>query len=265
MKVYLQTIGLQAPGLEGWEHALPVLQGVQPYQDEPLSRYSPQFLPANERRRTTDTIKLALRTAEDTCRHLSPQARSQLPAVFACVDGDTAISAKMTQAILSDEPMVSPIHFHNSVHNAPAGYWMIGQRNQKAASALSAGEYQLGNSLLETFSQLEEVEPHAMLILYDLPIDPIIENHQPDIVPFGAGLVLSIQPAANALATLEMQVKPGSQPSPESEWFGANQAAQILPLLQALARQKTASFTYPLSPDLHLSVHLQPGAEHETD
>ncbi|MDR9499684.1 MAG: beta-ketoacyl synthase chain length factor [Hydrogenovibrio sp.] len=265
MNLFLQAVGLQAPGLEGWENALPVLQGVQPYQAEPLSRYSPQFLPANERRRTTDTIKLALRTAEDTSQHLSPKARSQLPAVFACVDGDTAVFAKMAQSTLTDEPMVSPIHFHNSVHNAPAGYWMIGQHNQKAASALSAGEHQLGNSLLETIGQLEEAEPHAMLILYDLPIDPIIENHQPEIVPFGAGLILSLQPGPSPLATLEIEITQGHSYPPETDWFGANQAAQILPLLQALARQKAASFAYPLSPDLHLSVHLQPGPGHETD
>jgi hypothetical protein len=257
MNAYIQAIGLQAPGLEGWCQSHSVLTGERPYQAIPLTHYSPQFLPPNERRRTTDTIKLALRTAEDTTRDLDDTTRSTLPAIFACVDGDTAISAQMTQAILSDEPMVSPIHFHNSVHNAPAGYWMIGQRNHQAASAVSAGDHQLGNALLETCSQLDNLTSDVMLILYDLPIDPIIETYQPDRVPFGAGLILSQTPAPGALAQIEIDLEPSPPPVESNKnWFGANPAAQILPLLQAIAKGQPGRFAYSLSAECTLSVRL---------
>ncbi len=258
MKAYIEHIGLQAPGLEGWEASQTILTGGAPYQSEPLSKYSPQFLPANERRRTTPTIKLALRTAEETVTGYTPEAIAAMPTLFACVDGDTEISAKMTSAILQDEPMISPIHFHNSVHNAPAGYWMIGQRNQQAASAISAGEYQIANSFIEALSQLSDTHPKVLLVVYDLPIDPIIENYQPEMQPFAFGLVLTYQPSQQSLAELTLSLAPGEVQAPKSAWFGDNIAAQALPLLQSLAQYQSGEFAFPISSKLTANLALTP-------
>lgn len=256
MIAYIESIGLQAPGLEGWQDSLQILLGKTPYESLPLSKYSPQFLPANERRRTTPTIKLALRTAEATVQNYTHADIASMPTLFCCVDGDTEISAKMTRAILQDEPMVSPIHFHNSVHNAPAGYWMIGQGNQQAASAISAGQYQIGNSLIEAMSQLHETTPKMLLVMYDLPIDPIIETYQPDIQPFGVGLVISLQKTEKSLAKLELNLNPGQKNLPREEWFGENSAAQLLPLLKTLAQRQNGTFHYPLSDALHATLSI---------
>lgn len=256
MIAYIEHIGLQAPGLEGWKDSLQILQGHLPYKAEPLSKYSPQFLPPNERRRTTPTIKLALRTAESAVQEYSKADIANMPTLFCCVDGDTEISAKMTRAILQDEPMVSPIHFHNSVHNAPAGYWMIGQGNQQAASAISAGQYQVGNSLIEGMSQLHETSSKILLVMYDLPVDPVIETYQPEMTVFGVGLIISFQKTENSLAKLELSLTPGQVTPPKDEWFGENGAAQLLPLLKALAKRQDETFQYPLSKALYATLTI---------
>lgn len=258
MKAYIEHIGLQAPGLEGWDASQTVLTGDTPYHSEPLSKYSPQFLPANERRRTTPTIKLALRTAEETVSGYVPEAIAAMPTLFACVDGDTEISAKMTSAILQDEPMISPIHFHNSVHNAPAGYWMIGQHNQQAASAISAGEYQIANSFIEALSQLSDTHPKVLLVVYDLPIDPIIESYQPAMQPFAFGLVLSHQPNDRTLAELSLSLAPGQVQAVKHDWFGDNVAAEALPILQRLAQKQAGQFAFPVSSQLTANLTLTP-------
>lgn len=271
MIAYIESVGLQAPGLEGWRASQPILQGQKPYQAEKLTPYSPGFLPANERRRTTDTIKLALRTAENTVENYSQDAISNLPTLFACVDGDTQISAKMTTAILQDEPMISPIHFHNSVHNAPAGYWMIGQKNHTAASSISAGHYQIGSSLLEAITTLTEQNPKIMVVWYDLPVDPILEIFQPDIAPFGCGFILTKNPDENTLAKVEFtlesaEIEGSHKQESESEqtkawqdeWFGNNRAATCLPLLKSLAQKKHDTFYFPMSEKLKAHIALQP-------
>ena len=256
MIAYIESIGLQAPGLEGWQSSLPILQGQTSYESVPLSKYSPQFLPANERRRTTSTIKLALRTAAETVQNYSAADIASMPTLFCCVDGDTEVSAKMTHATLQDDPMISPIHFHNSVHNAPAGYWMIGQGNQQAASAISAGQYQIGNSLVEAMTQLDDTQSKVLLVMYDLPIDPIIESFQPDMHPFGFGLVLTFHKSKESIAQLDLSLNPGRISFSKNDWFGDNIAAQFLPALKTLAQQQDSTFEYPLSEALYATLSI---------
>ncbi|MFA6698583.1 MAG: beta-ketoacyl synthase chain length factor [Thiomicrospira sp.] len=259
MKAFINSVGLQAPGLEGWQDSAAILRGERPYQFQPLSPYSPAFLPANERRRTTDTIRLGLRSAQDTLGAYLGEMPASIPTLFACVDGDTEISAKMTAAILADEPMVSPIHFHNSVHNAPAGYWMIGQKNRAPSSSISVGEYQLANSFVEAITQLSEGWEALLLVMYDLPIDPIIETYQPDMHAFGVGFLLSLNQNEHTLAELNLQVNQQACPSPSPcKWFGANQSAQVLPLLKGLARGEAGEQICALSPALSLRLHWTP-------
>jgi hypothetical protein len=168
----------------------------------------------------------------------------------------------MTSAILADEPMVSPIHFHNSVHNAPAGYWMIGQKNTAPSSSISVGAYQVANSFLEAITQLAEGHEQLLLVMYDLPIDPIIESYQPPMTAFGVGFLLSAQPSPQTLAGLQIQWV--AQPCETAQIvtpFGENAAAQVWPLLQGLAQQAVTTWRYPLSDCLSADITLTPMGE----
>lgn len=82
----VESVGLLAPGLAGWAASRAVLTGERPYQPEPLPALSAALLPANERRRVTATIKLALQAAQEAMTQaalldagLSPKPRARRP------------------------------------------------------------------------------------------------------------------------------------------------------------------------------------------
>ena len=125
MRIRLRGLGVMAPGLPGWKAAAPILREGAGYRPEPLSKLVPQMLPANERRRTTATIKLALEAGAEAMG----DDGAAPAAVFASSDGDLDIVHLLCSALALPERAVSPTHFHNSVHNAPAGYWSIASGN----------------------------------------------------------------------------------------------------------------------------------------
>ena len=53
MRVYLSGIGILAEGLDGWDQAVPIFQGQQPYQAASMNKPTAEALPATERRRSS--------------------------------------------------------------------------------------------------------------------------------------------------------------------------------------------------------------------
>ena len=75
--------------------------------------------------------------------------------MFASTDGDLAISDYMSETLARTPTLISPIRFHNSVHNAAAGYWTIGTGCMQPYTALTAHEDTFGEGLLEALTQAE--------------------------------------------------------------------------------------------------------------
>src|SRR5690606_20828188 len=98
-------------------------------------------------------VAVALEVALAACQ-ASGRDPASLPSVFASSQGDLVIADYMC-ATLADEPAtISPTRFHNSVHNAAAGYWTIGTGAMHPATALSAGDASFAQGLLEAMAQL---------------------------------------------------------------------------------------------------------------
>src|SRR5215813_2445524 len=133
----IEGIGLLGPGLADWTAFLAVLEGRAPYIRQPTALPAPQGLPPAERRRTGRVVKLALAVGlEATSRAgLDP---ASLPAVFASSGGDGHNCHEICQALSLEERLISPTRFHNSVHNAAAGYWSIATGSQIASNAICA-------------------------------------------------------------------------------------------------------------------------------
>src|SRR5207249_3493148 len=72
-----------------------------------------------------------------------------LPHVFASAYGDLAVNDYLCATLARAPLEVSPTRFHNSVHNAPAGYWAIATGCTRASTAISAGDASFGAGLLE--------------------------------------------------------------------------------------------------------------------
>ena len=71
------------------------------------------------------------------CRATALPAAS-LATVFASSDADLAIIHRICLALTATPRLISPTDFHNSVHNAAAGYWSIAAGARAASTTISA-------------------------------------------------------------------------------------------------------------------------------
>src|SRR3546814_3866786 len=74
---------------------------------------------------------------------------ASLPSVFASTHGDLPIMDYMCATLASEPRTISPTKFHNSVHNAAAGYWTIGSGCMHASTAVSAFDASFAQGLVE--------------------------------------------------------------------------------------------------------------------
>lgn len=257
MKAQILSVGLTAPGLASFQSFKQMLQAGENFDlSLPIEKYSPSFLPKNERRRVTQTIKIALKTAEEALSHFQktyPNEAVNLPVLFVSKDGDTLITAKICQVVSEKLPLVSPIQFHNSVHNAPAGYWMIGQSNQAAASAISAGEYAVANGLLEAVLQSQSEQKPVLVVVYDLPLDPLmpvdaLKKSQP---PFAFSMILDAYKleGITEFPTLSLSLNPDKEACSivEKTPYTGVPAAEGYALLKAIAEHNVEPLEKPIS------------------
>ncbi len=261
MKAQILSVGVTAPGIVNFQDFRQTLQAGEAFDlSLPLEKYSPSFLPSNERRRVTQTIKIALKTAEEALSFFQkafPNEAENLPVLFVSKDGDPQISAKMCQAVSEDPPLISPIQFHNSVHNAPAGYWMIGQSNQATANAISAGKYAVANGLLETVLQSKSEKKPVLVVIYDLPLDNLmpVDALQKSYVPFAFSMVIDanqvIPSTEFPVLSLSLEAAKEQGSMEEENPYTGVPAAEGYTLLKAIAEHSVK----PLKKPIHFSLN----------
>lgn len=241
ISVYVAGIGLCAPGMADWAAACAVLSGAA----EPggtLPNPTAAILPPAERRRCGRATRYALQAAQEA------MARAGLPpdeaaAVFTSSDGDGENLHHILESLAQPEREVSPTRFHNSVHNAAAGYWNIATKAHTPANCLSAFDSSFAAGLLEAAVQATAENIPVLLVAYDLPFPSPLDQARPVEAPFAAALLLTPQASATALARLQIsltaQMEAGTaMAEPPLETLRAgNSAARSLPLLHAIANQ----------------------------
>jgi len=123
VRASLGSIAVLGPGLPGWSESLASLREPATYRAGPLpSDASVAYLSPNERRRTTPVIRLALQVVDQLARSSSLDL-SKANSVFASALGDLRGVDGVCTALAAPGAPVSPLQFHNVVHNIPAGYW----------------------------------------------------------------------------------------------------------------------------------------------
>lgn len=257
MRVAIHGVGLYAPGLPNWQAALPVLRGEQAWQAAPLPAVSLP-LPSAERRRTSACARAAWAVAEQALATAGFDARV-VNSVFTSSGGDGAILHQLCLALASPDRAVSPTHFHNSVHNAPAGYYGIAQASHAASTSLCHHAAPFAAGLLEAAVQVVTDNRPVLLAGFDLvapfPLAPLWPAQQ----DFAAALLLAPPGRPGALAhwriapTAAVSV-PVSDPDWLLQFARANPVAQCLPLLAALATGTSTRRRLPYLDDLALEV-----------
>jgi hypothetical protein len=253
IRVAVKAVEVRGPGLVNWLAARPVLAGGEPYRAASMVLEPPSQLSPAERRRAIPSVKLALAVGAGAVAQAG-LASKILPAVFASsgADGDT-ISAILA-ALVTPTREVSPTRFHNSVHNAPSGYWGIATQSREAVTSLSGYDASFAAGLLEAAVQAVSGDRPILLVAYDLPYPEPLNSIRRIETSFGAALVLSPAASDRALATLAIGMAtepPGAasrcvDPGLEQLRRG-NPAARSLPLLALLAARSAGRVRLDLS------------------
>jgi Beta-ketoacyl synthase, N-terminal domain len=255
MQVCLAGQAVLAPGLPDWAAARDVLRGSAPYVPGPCPDPAPTLLPATERRRASASVRWALAVAQQA---LDGREADAVATVFASCGGDGMITHQICEALATPQGVVSPTRFHNSVHNAPAGYWSIATRSQAASTSLSGFEGSFAIGLLEAATQAAVERRSVLLVAYDLPYPEPMHALWPVAQPFAAGLLLD--PPGTGPTTFRVALKPGASrtawPPTIPGGFQSNPAAQALPLLAACLRAGPPGLELPYDADSHVAIEV---------
>jgi hypothetical protein len=265
MLAYINGIGLIAPGLEGYNHSRATLSGKNDWKYYPLSKQSVDMLPPNERRRTTSLIKLALAAAQSGIDDAGIKSES-LASVFASSYGDFEIVDKLCRDLCDEKKFISPTLFHNSVHNAPAGYWAITSSAHTPSSSISAADASFAAGLLESMVQVSTSYPDVLLVCYDYPPPSPLDSKCTITLPFGLALVLSRNSSTTTRACLHIEPdkcihavdKTTECQNRSLETLRrAAPAARGLTLLEGICRRQTKDIVLPYFSDNKLTIKLE--------
>jgi hypothetical protein len=260
LSAWIEGIGLIGPGLDGWHASAPLLAEPHRYRRGPTAIPMPAGLAPAERRRVGHVVRLALGAGLQAVGHAGVDPAS-LPAVFTSSGGDGSNCHAICEALCSDERQISPTRFHNSVHNAAAGYWGIATGARTAANALCAFDASFAAGLLEALVQGMMEASRVLLVAYDAPYPPPLDEARPIGDAFAVGLALAPHRSAGALAEVRACIGEGAAPPMDHPALEALRrsipAARSLPLLERLAGddRKPAVLEYLPGQTLHVEVH----------
>jgi hypothetical protein len=240
-------VGLLGPGLPGWEAAQAVLTGA-PWEPVEVVLPPPTILSATERRRTGPVARLALAVAQ-AATQASGLPPGGLRPVFGTSNGDGVTVVAILEALVQPDGFVSPTQFHNSVHNAAAGYWSIGTGSQRPATCLGAYDWTFGASLMKAVAECDMTEEPVLLCVYDVPLPGALGAKRPMDAPFGMALVLT--PSGDGpRISLRWSGEAATDDQPHHPALRAlaagNPAARSLRLLETLAQGGSGHFDVAL-------------------
>lgn len=256
LKCKIAGVGAWGSYFDNWQ----ALQALLAGNDIPETKNKgpkPTIIPANERRRAPLPVRLAVESSWQATQDAGVEANT-LTCVFVSGLGDTDLTDYMCKTLASDNKALSPTKFHNSVHNAPAGYWTISTGTMSAANSVAGYEQSVSLTLLEAMIQCDAENKPMLLTFYDAPVaevlSPILQNQE----TFAFSLVIYPKDAPVSGPVLCANV----QNSPVSDWpalqsqneymgklYAENPSAKVLCLAEMIASLDSQgnAITLPLS------------------
>jgi len=248
---YVQGIGLIGPGLTDWQSGARSIAGEDAYSPRPTTVPAPEGLPPAERRRTGATVKLAVSVAQQAVAAAGIDPR-ELPAVFSSSGGDGLICHEICETLATADRQLSPTRFHNSVHNAAAGYWSIAMGATAASTALCAHDGSFAAGLLEALALMAAERVPVLLSAYETSYPEPLRATRPLPDSFAVALVLTPAATPSTLGRITARLVDADAdadadaatatyrfPEPQLEALRtALPAARSLPLLRLLARRE---------------------------
>jgi Beta-ketoacyl synthase, N-terminal domain len=258
----IEGIGLVGPGLAGWIASREMLRGRVPYVSRPTDLPIPEALPANERRRAGKSVKLALAAGLEAARAAGRSPRD-LVAIFASSSGDGENCHSICADLACDDRSISPTRFHNSVHNAPSGYWGIATGAMRPADCVAAYDASFGAGLLEAMTRLAADPSQPVLaIAYDSPYPEPLNGARPIADSFAVAIALASSASTTRGPTLTLELARELPEALSDETLERMRrgipAARALPLLLLLAREAGGETVIEYLDGLALHARIEP-------
>lgn len=220
----------------------------------------PEVIPANERRRAPLPVRLAVESSWQACQASNYEPK-ELASVFVSGLGDTQLTDYMCKVLATEDKQLSPTKFHNSVHNAAAGYWTISTHCMKAANSVAGFDESVPLTLLEAISQCVNEHIPMLLTFYDAPasevLKPLLENEQ----TFSVSMIIEPYAENSGKAELSVEILKEKCTWPSlnltsnlQACYEQNPVAKILPLLEQLSGKNAQEDMYSTSTTLPLST-----------
>ncbi len=261
LQAWIDGVGFLAPGLPDWPSARAVLRGEQAIGTTAAVLQAPAILPPAERRRASRVVKLALTIGLEAAAHADADIAT-LATVFAASGADGHNCHALCEQLASDDRQISPTRFHNSVHNATAGYWGIATQSQAPCQVICAYDASFGAGLLDALAQVVVDRQPTLLIAYDSEYPEPLHSKRPLPDVAGIALLLMSERSTRSLAQVAISL---DDSAPEAMSDSALEALRAtvpalrgLPLLHLLACGEAGSISLDYLPPLQLRVALQP-------
>ena len=265
LNVWVDGIGMIGPGFDNWEQGRDLLVGRTPVVAAKTRVPAAAALPAAERRRAGLAVKAALAVGHQAlaATGLSPV---DLPTVFASSGGDSVNCHEICAALASSDRMISPTRFHNSVHNAPSGYWSIASGAMATSSVVCAYDGSFAAGLLEAITQAVTQSRPVLLLAYDTDYPEPLFASRPIPDTLGVALLVSPQAGPHSLGRLTLACNAAftveaahTLADPALERIRAGfPAARSLALLRTLALRQQQQVVIDYLPGLQLAVAVAP-------
>ncbi len=260
LQIHVDGVGLIGPGLSNWTQACDVLVGRSVLELATPVLPAVEALPPAERRRVGLAIKLAMAVGFEAVRHAGADAAT-LATVFSSTGGDCDNCHHILETLASADRAVSPTRFHNSVHNAPAGYWSIATSCMAPSTSLCAYDATFGAGLLEAATQALTSGQPCLLIAFDTLYPEPLHALRPIPYALGVGMLLNPHKTAATRASLTLAPTPlAVTPMADATLESLRQripAGRSLPLLELLAQARCGAVVIDYLDGLHLAIEVQ--------
>jgi hypothetical protein len=261
LAAWVEGIGFLAPSLPDWPAARAVLRGERLYTAAASVLPAPDILPPAERRRASRIVKLTLAVGLEAAAHAEADVAT-LATVFTASGADGYNCHALCEQLATDDRQISPTRFHNSVHNAAAGYWGIATKSMAPCQVLCAYDASFGAGLLDSLAQVVVDRQPTLLIAYDSEYpEPL---HSKRDIPDCAGAALLLMPERTARSLARITVTQTARPADHLADSGLESlrrkipALRCLTLLQKLAHGEPGAVCLDYLPPMQLQVGVQP-------
>jgi hypothetical protein len=172
------------------------------------------------------------------------------------------ITDHICNTLTMDPKHISPTQFHNSVHNAPSGYWAISSGNRAPSIYVGGFKDSFAVAFLEAAVICISKSQPVVMAAYDIQTNAPLVDTCGITESFGCALVLDSRTESDRgwpVKIVHQAIGEGKSvcENPYIRYqMEANPAARCLPLFDAFATERAVDIAWPTGAETSLHVHF---------